>query len=135
MTDASQLLQWQAKWIWARDAAALPNAYVLARRRIVLEVAPVKAVIHLAAKERYWLYVNGEYVSDGPPSCHPQWQYYDTHDITDHLGKGDNAIAMFGYNGAIPTHPRVGGPGGLLAQLHIEDAHGDRAVVITDDTW
>ena len=61
--DKAVPVNWQAEWIWAPGAAHLPNAYVLARREIELAEKPAQAVMHVAAKERYWLYINGEYVA------------------------------------------------------------------------
>jgi len=126
---------WRAQWIWVPGVSTLPNATILARRRFELANAPSQATIHVAAKDRYWLYVNGSFIAEGPPPCHPGWQYFDTHEITDKLQAGANVVGIYCHNNGIACHGKPGGPGGVIAQLEILDSTGERIVVTTDDDW
>ncbi len=91
--------------------------------------------MHVAAKERYWLYINGKYVADGPPLCDPRRQYYDSLDITSYLQAGRNAIALLCHNDAIPHQYKLGGPGGLLAQIELTGGNGKTTVADTGSDW
>ena len=84
--------KWQAKWIWA-DHAPGRNAYLLFRKEFDLN-ASEDCLIHISADTRYRLWVNGTYISDGPPQSQPFHQYYDSRDLSSTVKKGVNCVAV-----------------------------------------
>ena len=108
-SETTDTVDWHAKWVWARGAESLPNATIAVRREFELSAAPARAVVHIAAKDRYFLFVNASFVQEGPPPCHPESQYYDTHDVTSLLRAGANAVAIVAHNNVVANHGKPGG--------------------------
>ena len=73
------------------------NSHILFRKRFRLETLPRKAVAAVSADDRYKLYINGIFVSEGPaPSYHDSYGCDDV-DVTPYLREGDNVIAAHTY--------------------------------------
>lgn len=126
------MVDWQARWIWARSHVDTCNFYLYARREFQTEaVGPAGAAVSCSSE--YRLYVNGRYVGRGPSPCHPAFQYYDEHDVTHLLRPGKNVIAAVCYNYGEDTHCRPRAPGGFLLQLQI--GNGEPQVIATDQSW
>ena len=70
------------------------NSHILFRRKIFLKDAPKKAIITVTADDRYKLYVNGEFITEGPASAYHYRYRYDTVDLTKYLKKGENTFAF-----------------------------------------
>ena len=82
-----------SKWMWLEVAACEVAHVALFRRVITLgEIRP--CALRVSADSRYKLYVNGAFVEAGPCKGDDKLRYYDTVDITPHLMKGNNAIAV-----------------------------------------
>lgn len=128
-------MDWQAKWIWKKqDSYGLYNQTVEARR-IFRCHAPRRARLRVTADSFYRLFINGEWVQDGPCRSWPEHYQYDEIDATGWLRPGDNEICIVGrYYGTGDFH-RVPRHAGILAQLDIEEARGATTVVATDETW
>jgi alpha-L-rhamnosidase len=69
--------------------------------------------------------------------------FYNTHDVTDHIINGKNAIATVLGNGRfftmrqnykIQKHNTFGYPK-LLLQLEIEYVEGSKKIIVSDETW
>lgn len=120
---------WTGKWIWTAGEKAPRNSYTYFRKALPLEEAPRPqrpVRVHLTADSRYQLWVNGEFVGRGPVRSDRRWLYYDTWDLTPHLRKGDNAIAVLVHHYGESTFQYMQGRGGLLA-----DVTGSAGVVLT----
>lgn len=121
-----------AKWIWVREADSPDNTFIYARKQLTLRAKPASATISVAADSRYKLYINGKYVGKGsvPPGI--GYTFFDTHDVTGLLDKGDNVIALLAhYSGECagrPSHP------GVLCQASIE-LPNENITITTDETW
>ncbi len=128
-------MKFTAKWIWKKQANY--NAYnqtILARR--TFHAPRVReATVAIAADSFYRLYINGEWVNDGPCRSWPKHYQYDVIDVTPYLRIGDNeALIVARYFGAGTFH-QVPQQAGLLAQFDIAPEKGKPIVVGTDASW
>lgn len=124
---------WEAQWIWLDDSGPQMNALAQARREIQLE-SPQSGIIYITADSRYRLYVNGEWIGDGPVRCFPHKQQYDEYDITRNLHPGANAIAVEVMHWGEETFQYLIGKPGLFAQLEIQDG-GAAKRIVSDAEW
>ncbi len=97
-------------------------------RRVIQLDQPTATRLFITADTRYRLWINGRRVADGSVQSQPYFQYYDEHDVTDHLIAGDNCIAILGYHQGIQPHTR----GGVLAEGVDGNGH---TLVATDGQW
>jgi len=123
-----------------REAFASP----LLRHEFVV-TKPVKtALAYVCGLGYHELYLNGErlgdHVLDPGQTSYDVRAFYVTHDVTDSLRRGDNAIGIwlgngfYGQNIAFTPALAYGRPCGL-AQLWIEYTDGSTATVVTDGKW
>lgn len=127
-------MDWQAKWIWAESHTDTPNFYMYARREVDLpNVSSAKCFITCSTE--YKLYVNGRYIGRGPNPCHPSFQYYDEHDLSQALRSGKNVVAAVCYNYGVGTHCRPQAPGGFLLQAEVLNGDDEPITIGTDETW
>ncbi len=108
--------------------------------------APVRRVIaYISGVGVYELYINGQRVSNdvlAPNlSSYDKRVYYQTHDVSEFLKTGPNAIGVLLGNGRffslknyIPNTRTFGYPK-MILQLEIEFRDGTRETVISDETW
>lgn len=92
-----------AEWVWYKNDTtakcredlilAAQNRYVYFRKSFELQGDVKESLVDVSADGRYILYVNGERVGRGPARCSPEWQSYDTYNITQLLKPGKNTIA------------------------------------------
>jgi alpha-L-rhamnosidase len=121
---------------WIRRESKDADDYTFYRKQATLPAKPIlRAVAYLSATHKYALHVNGVPAGKGPAYQHPQYQYYNAHDITALLRGGvENQFAVF-------THWFGGGQGrpagerGLIAKIVVEHADGETSVIGTDGTW
>ena len=141
------LAGWQGTWIQSpltggpRTTAPVPYF----RKTFGLDSEIQRAVLHVTALGLYEFAINGQQI--GHDVLAPGWMeytkrvYYQSHDVTSCLAKGENVIgAILGdgwYCGHIGNHNRqhYGDRPRLLAQLEIELDDGQTLVVATDTTW
>ena len=127
---------WQAQWIGTAASAeqAAPNSWYCYRKIVTLPDEPSSVEARLAVDSKYWLWVNGELVvyegqlKRGPT---PEDTYYDRVDLSGHLHRGSNTIAVlvwyFGKEGF--SHKSSGRPG-LVFQM---DA--GNTTLLSDRSW
>lgn len=90
-------------------------------------------VLHISADSRYILYVNGAYVGRGPARCYPEWQSFDSYEISHLLHPGTNCIAVHGYYQGEHNSDYILGVAGIIAQL--ESCDNGVPAVISDTGW
>lgn len=123
---------WPAHWIV--HPVASPNDYGVFHFRKEFEVTErlEKFVVHVSGDNRYELYINGEWVSEGPASSDLQHWSFETVDLAPHLRPGRNVLAAQVWNGgelrpmAWMTHRTA-----FIVQGNTEIEH----VVNTDASW
>ena len=109
------------------------NSHILFRKKAVLKEAPKKAIMTVTADDRYKLYVNGAFVTEGPaPSYHFRYRY-DTVDVSKYLKKGENTFAFHTlYQGLIN---RVFQSGDRRHGLYCELVCDGRTVMQSDESF
>jgi alpha-L-rhamnosidase len=149
---------WQARWI-AADPKYLkraPHAVVPTltepgtppwlRKAFSIDGAVRRATLYASARGLVEPHLNGRRV--GEDVFMPEWTDYDkrihyrTHDVTDLVRPGENALGAVlgdgwysGYVGWQETRGRYGLENSLLVQLEVELEDGRRLTVVSDGSW
>ena len=142
---------WKGQWIGfapgtpdegdaAKKAAALAVSPLL-RKEFAVTKEVRRARVYVSGIGWSELYLNGQKVSDhvlDPAATdYDKRVLYVTHDVTDRLKEGPNALGVMLGNGWFcePSHGRYGDSPRVLLQIHIEYADGSTARVTSDPTW
>ncbi|MEN6583668.1 MAG: family 78 glycoside hydrolase catalytic domain [Armatimonadota bacterium] len=121
-------MEWLSKWIWTAEELSRTNAYVSFRKSFIYTKG--RCLFHVTADSRYVLWVNGEYVGQGPVKAWPNHWKFDTYDIEPYLVRGKNTIAVLVNYYGTGTMQYVSAPEGLLAQIELSDQ-----IIPTDSSW
>ena len=116
------------------------------RREFAVKPALVRATAHISGLGLSELYLNGVRVGDQVLSPglteYPKRVFYLTHDVTDHLRAGENAVGVLLGNGRyyaprliVPTRTITYGFPKLLFQMRLDYADGSHELVVSDLTW
>ena len=110
------------------------NQWTCYRKVVNLRSAPRRAIARIAVDSKYWLWINGKLVvfegqlKRGPT---PVDTYYDQVDLTQHLQKGDNTIAILvWYFGKHGFSHKSSGKSGLVF-----DADLDGRQLLSNSAW
>ena len=111
---------------------ALANSHLLFRRTFDLPACR-HATLYISADDYYKLYVNGQFVDQGPAPGNPAHYYYNAIDVTKYLREGGNVIAVHVYYQGEINRVWVSGDArcGLIAEL-VADG---QSVLGTDEQW
>ena len=124
-----------ASWIW-NDLNTLHNYNVAAAFRKEFELSEItSAEMAITADSWYRLYINGTWVNDGPCRSYPSHYQYDVIDATRYLHPGKNRIEVTVRYFGIGTFHQLPQQAGLLAQLEVHHASGNKTMIMTDDRW
>lgn len=82
--------------ITAAHPAQLRNRHIIYRKKATLP-AFESALLRISADDYYKLYVNGEFVAEGPTAGYPEAYFYNEIDLSDLLTEGENLIAVHCY--------------------------------------
>ncbi|MBQ8432836.1 MAG: family 78 glycoside hydrolase catalytic domain [Clostridia bacterium] len=109
------------------------NRHILFRKSFHLNDTPREATVYITADDYYKLYINGEFVAQGPaPAYHFQYPY-NTVDVTAYLRPGKNVIAVHTlYQGLIN---RVWQSGDLRHGLLMDLVVDGEVVACSDSTF
>jgi alpha-L-rhamnosidase len=139
----------RASWIWSAEGThavppagqGSPSHYQVRYFRRVFEVAdPAQAAltVHLSADSRYVFYCNGTCLGRGPAKGDINHHFYDSYDLTPHLRRGRNVLAVIVLDMSRVAHrPALLGPpcsvmtytGGFVLEGELTDRSG---VVLAD---
>ena len=124
-----------AKWIWRKQLRYNTyNQTIIARKKFRLPQVS-KAKIRITADSYYRLYINDEWVNDGPCRSWPEYFQYDQIDIASYLKPGNNEIKVIvRYFGTGDFH-HVPQQAGLLVQLDTKLRSGHTKTIISDESW
>ena len=145
---------WKAKWIGYDKASRWDSITQWSRlsarylRKEFQNAAAIKrATVYISGLGLYELYINGNKIGDqvlAPnPTDYRRSFFYNTHDVTEQIKIGSNAIATVLGNGRFFTmrqnykphkHNTFGYPK-LLLQLEIEYTDGTKKTIVSDETW
>jgi len=125
-----------AKWIWlSQDDCLRYNETVVVKRQFVASDDIINAKVSITADTFYRLYINDQWINDGPARGWPEHYYYDQVDVAKYLQQGTNEIKVICcYYGAGHFHG-IPQQAGLLTQIDIEYANGNSDQIITDSSW
>lgn len=73
------------------------DSHILFRKRFTLEKRPDGAKASVSADDRYKLYINGVFVSEGPAPAYHDGYGCDVLDVSEYLRAGENVIAAHTY--------------------------------------
>jgi alpha-L-rhamnosidase len=90
--------QWKAKWITYPEISGTEYGVYLFRKNFTLDTEDKYFIVHVSADNRYKLYVNGQYVGNGPARGDLMKWYFETIDLAPYLKKGENVIAAEVWN-------------------------------------
>lgn len=140
------------KWITSEDMADLPvidvfhrqldgkiiskskfqNKHTLFRRTFYVENTTA-AKIFISADDYYKLYLNGQFVTQGPCPGYPFHYYYNEIDISTYLQKGENTLAVHTfYQGLIN---RVWVSGDNRSGLILDIVSGGETILSSDERF
>lgn len=109
------------EWIWT-SATQGDGEIVFFRKAIELKDTPQSAVFTGSCDNVFTLFANAKHCVE-----HNTWEQPVREDITKHLVKGSNLIALRCRN--------EGGPAGMLGELVVKYADGSVQKIATDKTW
>jgi len=128
---------WQGKWIGAEKGISSP----LLRREFEITKKVKQARVYVSGLGWSELYINGKKVSDNvldpATSEYHKHTLYVTHDVTDLLSSGDNAIGVMLGNGwyCEPEYPVYGNSPRMLLQMNLEFIDGNKMSIVSDESW
>lgn len=111
----------------------LKNVHMLVRKRFVISKNKGNFTIDITADDYYKLYINGEFVSQGPASAYFSHYNYNRHDIGGFLIEGENIIAVHVYYQGLIN--RVWNSGDYRQGMIAEIYSGDQLITATDASW
>ena len=124
-----------AKWIWLAQAdGPIYNQTIIARKSVQLD-KPRQGTMRITADSFYRLYVNGQWVADGPCRCWPEHFQYDVLDVSNYLRQGENRLEVIARYYGVGDFHKVPKQPGLLAQLDVASAAGHPTCCISDGSW
>lgn len=109
------------EWIWT-SATQGDGEIIFFRKAIELKDAPQSAVFTGSCDNVFTLFANAKHCVE-----HSAWEQPVREDVTKHLAKGANLIALRCRN--------EGGPGGMIGELIVKYADGSVQKFPTDKTW
>ena len=89
---------WSAKWITCPKISGNEYGVYLFRKSFQFDTVPKQFIVHVSADNRYKLFVNGQYVCNGPARGDLMKWHFETIDIAPYLNKGKNVIGAVVWN-------------------------------------
>lgn len=132
---------WEAGcgFIWMRGETTFfenpRNRFMRFRRRFHLDFEPVGTELRIFTDTLYQLWVNGESCGRGPSRSDFTCTYYDCYDVVSQLKRGDNCVAVLVLFQGFGTGRGMSILQGMLFQLVIHGAGGERVVIVSDSQW
>ena len=115
-----------------KHAENLCNRHILFRKKVVLEKAS-KAILKITADDYFKLYINGVYVTQGPPPSYPNHYYFMEIDVTPFLKDGVNTFAVHNYYQGLIN--RVWVSGDLRSMFWCELYLDGKVALVSDESW
>ncbi len=123
--------RWQARWIGPKEGSFQYGVYHF-RKTFSLQAKPHQFIIHLSADNRYRLFVNGVYVTDGPQISDGRHWRFESLDIGPLLKSGENllAVQVVNFGEAAPLYMM-----GKRTALIVQGEDSLAAQVNTNQSW
>lgn len=124
-----------AHWIWKKQDSYNPYQQVIAARKFIKLEKVKLAEIRLTTDGWYRLFINGEWVTDGPCRSWPEHFQFDVIDAAPYLVEGRNEVLIIARHWSVGNFHTVPRQAGLLAQLDVVFSNGSKKRFGTDETW
>ena len=115
-----------------KHAESLCNRHILFRKKAVFGKAS-KAILKITADDYFKLYINGVYVTQGPPPSYSDHYYFMEIDVTPFLKEGVNTFAVHNYYQGLIN--RVWVSGDLRSMFWCELYLDGKVALISDESW
>ena len=115
-----------------KHAESLCNRHILFRKKAVLGKAS-KAILKITTDDYFKLYINGVYVTQGPPPSYPDHYYFMEIDVTPFLKEGVNTFAVHTYYQGLIN--RVWVSGDLRSMFWCELYLDGKIALVSDESW
>ncbi len=115
-----------------KHTESLCNRHILFRKKAVLGKAS-KAILKITADDYFKLYINGVYVTQGPPPSYPNHYYFIEIDVTPFLKDGANTFAVHTYYQGLIN--RVWVSGDLRSMFWCELYLDGKVALVSDESW
>ena len=115
-----------------KHAESLCNRHILFRKKAVFGKAS-KAILKITADDYFKLYINGVYVTQGPPPSYPNHYYFMEIDVTFFLKEGVNTFAVHTYYQGLIN--RVWVSGDLRSMFWCELYLDGKIALVSDESW
>ena len=114
------------------DEPQYQNRHILYRRSFACTPFS-RATLKVTADDYFKLYINGRFVTQGPPQGYPSRYYYMETDLTEFLTAGENTIAVHAYYQGLCNRALVSSDARqcLWAELYLDG----ELVLVTDEQW
>src|SRR6478735_2813969 len=107
---------WEARWIGPTENKSQYGVYHF-RKTFTLSAPPEKFIIHMSGDNRYRLFVNGNYVTEGPQLSDLRHWRFESLDISKNLKQGENTLAIqVAYGGEVAPVFMMGKQAALIVQ-------------------
>lgn len=109
----------------------LKNNHTLFRKKVQITKPCQSACLDISADDYYKLYINGNFVTQGPASSYPFCYNYNCIDITEYLQQGENVIGVHVYYQGMINRAYSSGDyrQGMIAELFVDGSQ------IIDNVW
>jgi alpha-L-rhamnosidase len=104
-----------AKFIWSDTEGSGRNVYANFRKSFKLSEKPQKALFNIFVDTSYQLFINGNFIQQGPVRFDPKYPVYDTHDLAQYLVIGENVIAIQANYFGMKTYKSIANSAGFLS--------------------
>lgn len=123
---------WPAKWITYPGISGHEYGVYLFRKSFQCDRVPNRFIVNVSADNRYKLYVNGQYVGNGPARGDLMKWYYETIDLAPYLVEGNNIIGAVVWNFSfVRPHAQFSDKTGFIMQGNTDSEH----IINTDKSW
>lgn len=116
----------------------IQNIHTLFRKEFTLPDKKIRsAKLFITGDDIYKLYLNGNFVGEGPAQSYPFAYNYNCYDVTDLLKSGQNAIGVHLYYQGLFNIYLMSADNlcGMIAQLEITYQDSETQVIASDRTW
>ena len=127
-----------ARWIWSESAGDSLNSWVMFRKRLPLEPgnAGTRRTLAMAADARYHLWVNGQWIGEGPARSWPDELFADTYDLSELLEGTDSLELQILVHHFTPgTSNYIVGEPGCAVELVETHRNSKQILLQSDASW
>ncbi|MCA1902137.1 MAG: family 78 glycoside hydrolase catalytic domain [Candidatus Hydrogenedens sp.] len=113
------------------------QVHTLFRKKFIVENTPKSAEVYITADDHFKLYINGEYVLEGPTTGYPFAYPYFKYDIKQFIKTGPNIIAVHTYYRGLINRVCVSGDNrsGFIFRLTLTDTNNQKTEILSDTSW